>query len=284
MKFDVKENPEKLIAAMQRYYKSFSRLGYLDFVWAPDKWGEYYFSSGEQTMLSLFSRFWSFFGSEDFQRRIKDLSGVLILIDEGELTLHPQWQKQFVYNLIELVKHLPNLEGKKVQIILTTHSPLILSDFLAENVIFLRKLTEEDVKQAPKQRVGNCMVVNREDKQTFGANVHSLLADSFFLQGGLVGEFAKQKLQDVWDYINFNENAKDTHTEEEQARYNELVSKGWGKDKAWRIIKKIGEPFVKSSFEDKYFEKFPDDELKRLRARVKMLEAKEKQNDTNKTK
>jgi hypothetical protein len=128
------------------------------------------------------------------------------------------------------------------------------------------------------------MVVNREDKQTFGANVHSLLADSFFLQGGLVGEFAKQKLQDVWDYINFNENAKDTHTEEEQARYNELVSKGWGKDKAWRIIKKIGEPFVKSSFEDKYFEKFPDDELKRLRARVKMLEAKEKQNDTNKTK
>lgn len=287
----VKVTDKSFQEIINNYQKTFSIAGYLTFEWWQDG-KEYYFSSGEQAFLSLFSRFWGYFNSYSFQEKVATLSQVTILIDEGELTLHPQWQKQFVYNLVELVKHLPNLESKKVQIILTTHSPLLLSDFPAENVIFLRKFTKEDVKKAPKQKVGNCMVVNREDKQTFGANVHSLLADSFFLQGGLVGEFAKQKLQDVWDYINFDENAEEPTPKEEkaqrkkeEARYNELVSKGWNQDKAWRIIKKIGEPFVKSSFENKYFEKFPDDELKRLKARVKMLQDKfDKQNDTNKTK
>ncbi len=43
----------------------------------------------------------------------------LLLIDEAENHLHPKWQKTFIKNVLEI---FPNL-----QIILTTHSPFIVS-------------------------------------------------------------------------------------------------------------------------------------------------------------
>jgi predicted ATP-binding protein involved in virulence len=43
----------------------------------------------------------------------------LLLIDEAENHLHPKWQKTFIKNILEI---FPNL-----QIILTTHSPFIVS-------------------------------------------------------------------------------------------------------------------------------------------------------------
>jgi predicted ATP-binding protein involved in virulence len=49
---------------------------------------------------------------------IQEIPG-LLLIDEAENHLHPQWQKVFVKNIIRL---FPNL-----QIIITTHSPFIVS-------------------------------------------------------------------------------------------------------------------------------------------------------------
>jgi ABC-type dipeptide/oligopeptide/nickel transport system ATPase component len=100
----------------------------------------------------------------------------LILIDEVELYLHPDWQKKFIQTLIKTLELL----GKKYHLILTSHSPFILSDIPKENVIFLKKGKEVYPKI-----------------ETFGANIHTLLSNGFFMNDGLMGEFAKNKINEI---------------------------------------------------------------------------------------
>ncbi len=140
-----------------------------------------------------------------------------ILIDEGELGLHPQWQKQYLKILLEtLPKIFPD---KEIQLILTSHSPFLVSDLPKENVIFLEK--EKDT--------GECKVSKLDSmKETFGANIHTLLTDSFFMKGGLVGEFAQSKIDEAVDIL------------------NETEPKPEDLNKCEMIISMIGEPIVKN--------------------------------------
>lgn len=56
----------------------------------------------------------------------KDTS-VIFLIDEVENHLHPRWQRRIFRALLEVMNALSESDGVKVQIIATTHSPLILA-------------------------------------------------------------------------------------------------------------------------------------------------------------
>ncbi|MGC3833520.1 AAA family ATPase [Moritella viscosa] len=52
-----------------------------------------------------------------------------------DLYLHPDWQRTFFSELLEFTKiEFPN---DTVQIILSTHSPIIISDFLPEDIVSL---------------------------------------------------------------------------------------------------------------------------------------------------
>ena len=70
-----------------------------------------------------------------------------------------------------------------------------------------------------------------EKKQTFGANIHTLLADGFFMDGGLMGEFAKSKIEEVIKYLN--------------DKNLEIKSK----EEAQKIINIIGEPILKNQLQ-----------------------------------
>jgi predicted ATP-binding protein involved in virulence len=139
----------------------------------------------------------------------------LIIIDEVELYLHPTWQKAFIRILDKLIQLFPK---QNFHFILTSHSPFILSDIPSQNIIFL-----------DQDHQGYCKVVNglKDKKQTFGANIHTLLSDAFFMENGLIGEFAKTKINEVIDYLN----GKDSPIEDD--------------DEAQRYIRIIGEPIVK---------------------------------------
>ena len=78
-----------------------------------------------------------------------------------------------------------------MQIIFTTHSPIVLSDMPRSNVIFMKR--EEN----------KCMVdAYCEHEETFGANIYKLFDDAFFLgKKGQIGEFAKTKVQFIIDKI-----------------------------------------------------------------------------------
>jgi len=66
-------------------------------------------SSGEQQLLILFS--YIAFNSQD---------GKIFIIDEPELSLHIKWQEDFI-------SYLEQIAPKKTQIILATHSPILVS-------------------------------------------------------------------------------------------------------------------------------------------------------------
>ncbi|MCG3694450.1 AAA family ATPase [Aliarcobacter butzleri] len=55
----------------------------------------------------------------------------LILLDEPDNTLHPNWQKEYINLLVTLLK-----DKKYIHIIITSHSPFLISDLPKENVIF----------------------------------------------------------------------------------------------------------------------------------------------------
>ena len=120
-----------------------------------------------------------------------------MLIDEIDLYCHPLWQQKLIYYLIEEIK--AEYSDKKIQIIFTTHSPIVLSDMPHSNVIFL------------KRENNKCNVEQYSNhEETFGANIYKLFNDAFFLgEKGQIGEFARRKIQSIIDKIRPDTSDKD---------------------------------------------------------------------------
>jgi hypothetical protein len=79
----------------------------------------------------IFSLIYSFYLSQQSNKQL------IVLIDEPELHLHPKLQSDFVSMLVEF--------SKTAQIILTTHSPLLVKQLLIENKnIKLNVLSKQD--------------------------------------------------------------------------------------------------------------------------------------------
>ena len=84
-------------------------------------------------------------------------------------------------------------DNKKIQLVVATHSPIILSDIPKDNIIRLKR--------------GIGIVAGEEC--TFGANIGKLFYDSFFLQEGSIGRFARHEIQWAIDNIDNKELNKD---------------------------------------------------------------------------
>jgi predicted ATPase len=125
------------------------------------------------------------------QKKPDKYSNIMLLLDEPENSFHPEWQRLFLDNLLcFLNKTIPY---HTFQIIVTSHSPILVSDFPKENIIFLDK-NEID---------GTCKVVDSIGRDnTFGANIHTLYRNSFFIDGLPIGEFAKKKINKLFDELN----------------------------------------------------------------------------------
>lgn len=138
-------------------------------------------SSGEQELLNLLSRLYYavVIGPTKFDNL---RSPSLLLLDEAEIGFHPEWQRQYVNQLCKFILLLLVSAGHNFQIILTSHSPIILSDIPKCCTNFL------------KEEHG--YVVNNRDEQaeTFAENIFNLYRRSFFMENGLIGEFASNKI------------------------------------------------------------------------------------------
>jgi predicted ATP-binding protein involved in virulence len=198
-------------------------------------------SAGEYSFLSLFSRL---YGST--YRAFK--KHYLIIVDEGDSNFHPEWSRKYLKLLIEWIPKILS-EAKSIQLVLTTHSPYVLSDLPASNVYILKK------------EKGKLKIENSKNS-TFGANIHDLLANDFFLEEGFIGEFAKEKIQNVIDLLNTNDLDK---------------RKKINQKEIWNTIEIIGEPFLKEKLKSMFLSKFKNPEflkieLDRARAEVERLE------------
>jgi predicted ATPase len=98
-------------------------------------------------------------------RRTKPASEIVFLIDEIEAHLHPQWQRRIVRALLDVMKVLTGTDTVSIQLISTTHSPLVLASIEpyfspAKDAIWELDLVNDrvDLKEFPFRRLGD---VNR---------------------------------------------------------------------------------------------------------------------------
>jgi hypothetical protein len=91
------------------------------------------FSDGEHGLLNLFSYLFLTLSLKS----IHPCKNVFLLIDEVDLYMHPQWQRNIAYYLLTMVSSFKNYN---FQIILTTHSPICVSDFPQKNLIVFNTL------------------------------------------------------------------------------------------------------------------------------------------------
>lgn len=150
------------------YTKISHRIDFLKFSWG--------MSSGENSMFNLFARLYA-------AMKIEEKDKILLLFDELDSSFHPQWQQEILSFLTGFLRRV--YPQKEFQLILTTHSPVLLSDIPRENVIFMRKEHVED----------------KEHEQTFASNIASLYYDSFFMEKGSIGAVARGSIINLLETI-----------------------------------------------------------------------------------
>ena len=189
-------------------------------------------ASGERALLNFFSWLYivPYFKCIDTSLETGLRDNILLLIDEIDLYCHPLWQQKLIYYLIEETRAL--FSGKKVQIVFTTHSPIVLSDIPQNNVIYLTR------------KNGRCVIDHKmQDTKTFGANIFKLFNDAFFLgERGQTGEFSKNKIRTIIDSV------KPRQEQNGNVIYPELSETESERLKA--EISLIGEPIIR----DKLYE------------------------------
>jgi predicted ATP-binding protein involved in virulence len=107
----------------------------------------------------------------------------LICIDEGDLYLHPKWQIEF---FDKLLKVLPSIYSGNIQLILTSHSPFLLSDLPKQNITILDRDQENSTLDGYKLKMN-----------TFGGNLYDLYSEPFFLGNKRTSDFAYSKIKDL---------------------------------------------------------------------------------------
>jgi predicted ATPase len=152
---------------------------------------------------------------------------ILILLDEADLKLHLEWQRKFLYDLIEFLNSYSN---NKFYVLYATHSPMILSDITNDRVVFLKK--KNDKYSEDKQDFS---------KSTFGANIYDIYADSFFVKK-FMGEFAQNKINEVIKII-------DEYKEKKEKNPDEFMPNEKALDNL-KIVKSIGESLLRNKLED----------------------------------
>ena len=121
-------------------------------------------------------------------------------MDELELCFHPEMQRTFVDKMVSTITRLHLNTHLKVNLMLVTHSPFILSDIPKQNILYLEK--------------GVC-VNDQIEINPYAANVNDILHQSFFLKDSFIGELALKRIQKLMDEIDNYGKQKSYRKEEE---------------------------------------------------------------------
>ena len=159
----------------------------------------------------------------------------IILLDEVDNKMHPETARRFLAALIDTLA-LTKVARRKgtFQIIFVSHSPLLISDVPSDSVLLLQKDDN-----------GECRVSSPE-VETFGSNIHELLATSFFMDRTM-GLFAEQyigslskDISHLGDKLSSNQNAQ-YEVKEFAIKIQQLHER----------IDLIGEPVIRQLLEEK---------------------------------
>lgn len=153
---------------------------------------------------------------------------VNIVLDEIELYFHPQLQKSFIKELLDGIKRMNFEHINNINILFSTHSPFILSDIPAQNILKLVKGRPQAYDQA---------------QQTFGANINDTLANDFFLKDGFMGDFVKGEINSLIEFIISGKKSDEK----------------WNVDSVMNFIDLIGEPLIRMDIKELFMRKHYND-------------------------
>ena len=172
---------EKLISS---YFDFGIYYNFINFSWG--------LSSGEQGRLALFARLYRTLISQGNPRKLENQGSVLWLLDEADMLLHPRWQQNYVRDIVRFAECFIKIKiANTIQIILATHSPIMLSDIPKQNVLFLKK--EDDG------------IIEDYGCNTFASNIFQLFREGFFIGETGIGVYAEEKLKEIVDHIHEND-------------------------------------------------------------------------------
>lgn len=186
-------------------------------------------STGEDTILSLYARFFSL-----KQQLNSNSKNMIIILDEIEHSLHPEWQRQLIKNLVEYFPYIFS-EFESIQIVLATNVPFLIADIPTNNIIYLEK-NNEQFKVSKKSDLIS---------QTFAANIHNLLINNFFMDS-TIGEFAAFKIQRLIEILNSDSKNNEFYN------YRHDIN---------NMIETIGEPIIKNKLKMMYSKKLNETSL-----------------------
>lgn len=111
--------------------------------------------------------------------KLKKRENVLLLIDEGDALLHVTWQAEYINSLMNFLASLKNQYFdvvESIQVIITTHSPVVASDF-------------------PKELITSLDDTIRSKVNTFATPIDVLISSS--LGNKAIGDFAASKINEA---------------------------------------------------------------------------------------
>lgn len=219
------DNIETIKEFFNNYKQCVEIVDFLSFSWG--------LSSGETLLLNQFGKLMSklkrnsngkYYLPSDVNSE-SPAENAIIMLDEVEVAFHPEWQRAYFDALLSFIRKNIADQGTHVQIIIATHSPIILSDIPKQNTVFLKR-----------NEKGTETVDNPE---TFAANIFSLYQNAFFLDEAGIGCFSEKKLCELIDEIHQLYGDDKTHS----AHKKEEVTKK---------IYCIGDPYIRHKFEMEY--------------------------------
>jgi len=108
----------------------------------------------------------------------------IVLLDEPDANLHPELCRQFLHRLLNVCR--TSKRGRTCQLLISTHSPFFLSDVTSANILRL----------GINDQTGEGYAESDTQTRYFGANIHDITADGFFLKS-TIGEHARSHLLDL---------------------------------------------------------------------------------------
>lgn len=199
-------------------------------------------SEGEYKIVELLSKIFDIIeSSEDNKLNI-------ILLDEPDKSLHPEWSRQLIGFICRGIKDFKN---KNIQFVFSTHSPFMVSDILSENIYYLDNKISQNRNEITITKMSE---KNNLYNNSFGANIYNILKDNFILEK-TIGQYAYEKISEFIKEIQSDNTLDDEYVD--------------------FFINSIGEEFLRKKLKDIYRRK-RNDEKTNLINKINLLNDEEK--------
>lgn len=127
------------------------------------------------------------------KKKSREYKNLLLLIDEGDVFLHLSWQQKYIKYLNEYISRLKqSRQFETIQVILTTHSPVLMSDFPRDCITKLDEVRAVKIRDKIRGEHRHLLTTSLI---SFGAPLQSIINKTG--ESGTIGEFSADFMKNM---------------------------------------------------------------------------------------